>query len=67
MGAAGCGKMIRATMRQSVRSRDAVIRLPNENEETILKAMHVLGGRAAWGARTDPDGSAVLDLGLFVE
>lgn len=60
-------EMIRATMRQSVRSRDAVIRLPNEDEETILEAMDALGGRAPWGVRTDPDGSAVLDPGLFVE
>jgi hypothetical protein len=60
-------EMIRATVRQSVRSQDAFIRLPDEDEETILEAMDALGGRAAWGARTDHDGSAALDPGLFVE
>lgn len=61
------GEVIRATMRQSVRSRDAAIRLPDEDEEKTLAAMDALGGREAWGVRTDPDGSAVVDPGLFVE
>jgi hypothetical protein len=61
------GEMIRATMRQSVRSRDAVIRLPNDGRQKILEAMDALGGRQAWGVRTSADGSEVVDPGLFVE
>jgi hypothetical protein len=60
-------EMIRATMRQSVRSRDAVIRLPKGDEQSILEAMEALGGREAWGVRTNADGSEVVDPGLFVE
>lgn len=61
------GEMIRATMRQSVRSRDAAIRLPHEDGQKVLEAMGALGGREAWGVRTNADGSEVVDPGLFVE
>jgi hypothetical protein len=60
-------EMIRATMRQSGRSQDAAIRLPHEDGQKVLEAMDALGGREAWGVRTDPDGSEVVDPGLFVE
>jgi hypothetical protein len=61
------GEMIRATMRQSLRSRDAVIRLPHEDGQKVLDAMGALGDREAWGVRTIADGSEVVDPGLFVE
>jgi hypothetical protein len=61
------GEMIRATIRQSFRSRDARIRLPHEDGQKVLEATDALGGRETWGVRTNADGSEVVDPGLFVE
>jgi hypothetical protein len=60
-------EMIRATMQQSGRNRDASIRLPDDDQQKILDAMDAMGGRTTWGVRTEPDGSEVVDPGLFVE
>jgi hypothetical protein len=60
-------QMIHATMRQSARSRDAVIRLPPEDEQKILAAMDALGGRTAWGAQASLHGSTAVDPGVLVE
>lgn len=60
-------EMIRAMMQQSGRKRDSVIRLPHEDGQKVLEAMDALGGQTTWGVRTEPDGSEVVDPGLFVE
>jgi hypothetical protein len=60
-------EMIRAIMQQSGRSWDAAIRLPHEDGQKVLEAMGALGGREAWGVRTNADGSELVDPGLFVE
>ena len=58
---------IRATMRQVGFTRDAPIRLPREDEKTILASMDAVGGRETWGAQAAPDRSAAVDPGRFIE
>ncbi len=60
-------EMIRATMQQSGRKRDAPIRLPDDEQQEILDAMDALGGRMAWGVSVALDGSTVVDPGAFVD
>lgn len=62
------GQMMRTTTIQgSGRFRETAIRLPGQDEATILSSMDALGGRAAWGVQSAANGSSLVDPAGFVE
>ena len=62
------GQMMRTiAVQQGARPQETVIRLPGQDEATILTSIDALGGQAAWGVRSAANGSSLVDPGVFVE